>query len=895
MLSIASISRSAEKKKYLDLFLQNDSSTWIVSDLRNKFEVQQLILEQQGFFEDFSVLRVSELWRHLLKRQNPDCKIVSRDFVKTWVREKIADRTPSLGAQADQVILEMMDMMAPVYSHPLGSARLREWLQDNPESLRRWGGWFMLAEELFQELHEKNMVTPQWMAGLLQNQSESSSEDQKFWQRPLIFDVGSQLKQVEADLIRSLSRHCDVLVLSPEPEFSVEFQYLLRPYEYLKAEAQHPGPKAQAEITSLPSPSTTARFSGVLGEVKRACELVRQWIELGVPAKEIAVVSSDIEKYWPLIQPLFQTEGIPVAKDIMARLQTLPAISSWLSDLRLRLKEVRYSDLETVAFQETTPDLRFEKFRALFQEMISSDDLRRHQSIERMYLQNEISAGPLSLDEFIGWALRSWRDDRQFVYLEICLRELMANAHPELRMESRSWAHYLEQIVAKKEIKVSKALPDGVQILNLTSADSLQFTRRIFLGLSEAMLRNPPESLLSTQEVLSIASQLGFYLNHPEISHLEFDLAWLSLSPALETHYYFPQTDFSGGVESPCSFWMKKTEDHELPLTMPSDSRWDSWMNSGLTEDLQTRLDQDLGNQSVSNLQLQQVPALSPSSLESYRDCPFIFTSQKLFRLMDVPTLDLDVDRRTRGQLIHWALDKVCAEPRRFDWSETEVHQILDQAREQVGLTALDDFIWQGLRRKQTSMVLRFLAFEKEWQSRFPETKVLAREKNFSRAHKMTDGSEVLIRGKIDRIDQDHDGRYVVMDYKMAPGDFKNFNSWIKDNQLQLALYMLAVQSGSVEDVPAGEVIGAFYYSLKNLARDRGLKVEEAAGTLFDLDRKKNRLSSEAKEELLGEIEDLIEETIQQLGSGKIQPEPRQLELCNDCQWRNLCRAPHLN
>jgi CRISPR/Cas system-associated exonuclease Cas4 (RecB family) len=458
-------------------------------------------------------------------------------------------------------------------------------------------------------------------------------------------------------------------------------------------------------------------------------------------------------------------------------------------------------------------------------------------------------------------------------------------------MNMGGWIHYLNQIISKKEICISRGLSGGIQLTNLSSADSTSLSHRIFLGLTESMVQNYRKSMISPDETNSISTDIGFDLLHPEVSTDEFDLEWLSLNNNCQDLYLYPQTGFSGSAEAPCALWLEKGGKEKLDI--PEDLSWDylkrseSYLGAGGKD----RILQDLGLKKLSPLKLSQKISLSPSLIESYRKCAFIFTSQKFFRLMDIPILDLDLDRRTRGSLAHALLEKLTENPERKDYRGEEIRDILENLRQPLGLDSIDDFIWQGIREKHRAIGEKFLDFEKAWRKQFPETRTVAVEKKFE--FQIENGWS--IRGKIDRIDRDDLGNLVVIDYKGTPGDHKNFNNWLEKNQIQLALYMLAIESNAISDFSSQEVIGAFYYILKTMNRDKGLKLEEKAGTLFDLDRKKNRISLDKKTQLLKDVMIYVLETVDAIANGIIDPVPLDPKDCATCHWRSLCRAPHLN
>src|SRR5690606_23447064 len=101
-----------------------------------------------------------------------------------------------------------------------------------------------------------------------------------------------------------------------------------------------------------------------------------------------------------------------------------------------------------------------------------------------------------------------------------------------------------------------------------------------------------------------------------------------------------------------------------------------------------------------------------------------------------------------------------------------------------------------------------FLIFERSWREKFPDLKEQYQEKDFQMYVDIDSGeiskeatkNSVLLRGRIDRIDVDKDEKAcVVIDYKFDSSSKKNFNKWIDENELQLALYAMAIEKGALE------------------------------------------------------------------------------------------------
>ena|GEM_PF-803893 len=917
MLRLARLSSPIQKKQFLDSFDPNTMS-WLVSDLRTKFEIQKIFLQSQGYFEDLSVLRASELWRSLLRRVRPEMRFVSSDFLRTSLKESLKSEKIQLSQNADSVVADFIDSFIAVHSHPLGHERMQDWFLQHPESLSRWGSWYLLSKKYVEQFLAEDRMAPAWVAGLLQNETQFFGA---FWQRPLVVDLSSQLSRTEAELILEMAKFCEVTVLIPETTWASEYDYLLEGYRLLSAQPHEKIVVEKSETSR--SRQVAYQFSGLLAESKAAVRQVHTWLDCGIKAEAIAVIAPDIEVYWPTLAPLFSEEGIPVAKDQTFRLQTLPHVSQWLSRLRLSSHQVSFADLENAVYLQE-PFLRYEEFYALFSELLGEEDLIRHERIKKSFDEKLLPTTAIGRDEFLGFALKSWRDIENLTALETCLREFLSNADDRLSMSLSSWIYFLEQVIAKKEVRWKIANLDGVQVTNLSSADSMVISHRIFLGLCESQLKEKKNLLLDPSDVNSLSTELGFFIEHPEISSLEFDLRWLSENKTEESQYFYPQTGVSGSAEAASSFWMKIADDERSDLLPEEKSveerklRWDErqrasveWLSeaTGLQPEMlvetETRIDEDLGLEELPSVKLVNPPSLSPTSFERYRQCPFIFAAEKLFRLLDLPLVDLDLDRRKRGALAHGLLERLSEEPRRFDWKDNEVEPILDQLRIDLKLQVYDEFAWQSIKEKHFKLAQRFLQFEKEWRQRFPQTKTDAREKSFQFYIDATTGKwtqnadefiqSVLIKGKIDRIDTDRAGHATVIDYKLSGGQLKSISKWIEENQLQLALYTLALEQGFVEDFSEVEVVSAVYMVLKNMNRDSGFKVTEKAGALFDLDAKKNRVAADEKEKVLSEIGKLIFELTQKIVAGKIAPEPLDKKDCVTCAWRQQCRAPHLN
>lgn len=895
------------------------TETWLVSDLRTKFELQEKILQRDGQYVDESVLRASDLWKVLLKRLEPRLRLVSNPFARSLLKSILDENEEILGvnSSAEETVFSYLDQMAPIIFHPDGSARLEEWFENHPEAKNRWREWYLRARFCAVKLLEDHkIIAANWITSYLQNFTEL----EQVWQTPLIVDLGGEISRVEAEILRVIARSADLRILAPAPLWKKEFEYLLRPYEDLQGQSTStrkmpPPHKSEKKVEVL-------RFSGMLAETKNAVAQVRTWLDQGIKAENIALIAPDIEVYWPVLQSFLEQEGVVYQKDITHKIQSLPSVTRWVSLLRAKSGRLSTSDIELSFFdRQEAQGLRYEDFKALFKSLYVTDDLSRNELVHKIYHDQIDLSGMVLRDEFVAKALTFWSSHDTDV-VQTVLRELLQNALAHTRLGWKEWLSYLESIVASKEFTVDRGHPDGVMVTRLMSASTEKAHYRIFMGLSEEALKARVKTQLMGQDYFDLAKDIGFYLENPDQSDLEFELRLLVEAQSKVDLFCFGATDFSGSLQSASNFWMSlfaqhaaidESGAHSESLTVPAENRWDEiqhskslvkrpWLESRESE-VETRIDMDLGKIPLPNLVLKELPRISASSLESYLDCPFIFASQRYFKLRDVPDIDLDVDHRTRGQLAHALFERLTAEtPMRFNWTAEELDQVLEEIKVQREMIFADDRLWIPLKKKHIQFGLRFLKFEQKWREQFPKTQTIGREARFEfyldpktqEISKEARADAFRISGQIDRVDSDGEGHLVLLDYKSSGGGISAHGSWLKNHSLQLLFYGWVIEQSLMEEIH-GEVIGLFYFLFKTLER-KGFKIEDMSGDLYPASKKKDKNSNyEMKEVYFTELGKLIMSTLDRIALGEIAPVPADTKICTTCEWRRLCRAPHLN
>lgn len=935
MLVLQAISGPRDSQVLLDQF-DPSGSTWVVSDLKTKLDVQRRLMADREFLSGEAVLRASELWRVLLTRLRPDLQVVSKEFAVTLIAQHLASRgddwTRSPGAA--QTAYQYLCQLMPILSHPQGTEIMAEWFAAHEPSHVRWGRWFDLSTELWRVFLDLGVVAGPWVSGVLINELGF----EQVWNRPLIFDLGAEMNQVEADLIALIANHVPVTVVQPRPVWREEYGRTLLAYDILERK-----PKISKQFFSsedsdprLQRPRSHVKFTTMLAEVKHAVASVRAWLDgtdvvesdhdvasqkiapQSIAPQSIAIVAPDIETYWPALSAYLAQEGIPCQKPRVARLHSFPDIARWLATLRLRAGGHDESDLEVSLYEsEARPSLSYDRFRVLYSAIYSREDLGREPEVARLFAMELSENDDVERDMFVAWSLAGLPESADRDRVEALFKRLFQECSEITRLKVQRWLTYIEELAGKIETLVEPGRADGIACINLVSAENSPATHMILMGLTESAMRQGGETAILFADILSLAASYGFHLQASDLARLEFEARWVVENTSRCLILSVPETDFDGGVQAPAWLWVKGAREAGFKgeISVPALTRWDevqrtsfSWMatdrgwGSPRAEVALASLEADLGLRPLPSFSGDLVQSLSASRIEDYLTCPFIFAAKYLFRLTDIPHLDLEVDPRTRGSLVHALFERLTREPMRFDYEPKELEDLVDLAREQAAIRVYDERLWPSVRQKYVVLARRFLAFEQEWRERFPRTKTLGREvevRGFldSATGDLTTESapgRLGFRGSVDRVDIDDQGYAAVIDYK--PTDRAGqFSSWIKNDSLQLLLYSIALESGLTTH-QVKEVVSAVYYAAKTMERDKGFKVDDVEqGLYLTDDAKRNKIGLEAKRRLFEEAKLSVAAALSRMLSGQFAPIPKDVATCKECQWSRLCRAPHLN
>ncbi len=236
-----------------------------------------------------------------------------------------------------------------------------------------------------------------------------------------------------------------------------------------------------------------------------------------------------------------------------------------------------------------------------------------------------------------------------------------------------------------------------------------------------------------------------------------------------------------------------------------------------------TRFDGNLTGHDVTDF----TGVMSPTSLETWADCPMRYLFRHVFRVQPVeqPEELLEISALDKGSLVHEALEEFIAEALREGrvpepnqpWNEQQRRRLREigeekcRQMEERGLTGAPVY-WHHERHLILADLDRFLT-EDDKHRREQRTTPIAAELSFGMTDADTEavpvmlpsGREVKLKGQIDRVDRTAGGGLVVTDYKTGKADSytklnkkgEDLDPVIRGTRLQLPVYGLAAQAHS--------------------------------------------------------------------------------------------------
>jgi ATP-dependent helicase/DNAse subunit B len=479
------------------------------------------------------------------------------------------------------------------------------------------------------------------------------------------------------------------------------------------------------------------------------------------------------------------------------------------------------------------------------------------------------------------------------------LREL-ARIAPELApLDAADLARCLQRI---EIVSGERSVPGAVSVLDPLALRARRVRALFVCGLQEGAFpaRARPRPFLAEEERLRLAEISGLRLGqHEDVLAAERYLLYAALSRPEERlilSWHVANDDGQATsrslfVDDVCDLFQEGLARDRLrrplgavdgpsPPASPAASRTEQWLtNEQLLAGLRTR-------------------KWSPSSLERWIGCPVAWFVE---RMLGPDALDPDPEPLARGGLAHAALNDTLEGLRRETGTARLTPASLPRARELLA-EALERREAEHplsvaperrttVRRRLHVDLERYLGHAAEHESPLEPTEL---ELGFGIAEGDERGEPsrlpafelargVTLRGRIDRVDVSEDGEAIVYDYKSskAPPAAR----WMKDGELQVALYMRAV-----EDLLGLPVAGGLYQPLSGadlrprgvLDGDSDLGIDCVASDVLD---------RSAVRALLEEAVAAARAAAEKAGRGELERRPQTCAFRGGCMYPTICRS----
>lgn len=874
------------------------TTTWVVSDLKSKQEIQEQCIAKYGYYSDDSILRVSDFWKMWMRRLAPGTQIVSSEFIRVLISQYIEQhgKDDNLDGHEAKTLYKYVSDLAPLLLHPSSHEILLDWVEEK-EVKPIWSKWIAIAQKCLDYIEqEHNCIESAWIVSYLQK----LDLEKIVWPKKLVFDLGSQMTSLEMGLLNTLARDNHIEVIVPDPAWKNKFHYILNTYKDYSGYGKTTQ-LTQAKATVNPGADKFIRFNSEINEIKYITTKVREWIESGVKPENILVLSPRIEDYWPILKFHLEAEGIHAQKELVSSMISLGVIQRWLSTIHAQTKNVTWTKLEMSygSFAETSNLQQFEKFKAAFAELLDDADLARLGTAKDLFYQKINLEQKLKRDDFLVAMLQSWITVDQTLEHKKLLQGIIKDfiqQTVDVKLRLSDWLNLLSSRLAKKEIKVEQPTRSGVQVLPINSAAVLEATHRLWVGLDESGLKGRQTSLIPLADIEELKKTFDLALDYPEESHADFNLRWYSMAQCKEQYFTCAHVSATGDPLNTSLYFLennKKPEAVNYPATMVDLKQQAFAVDQHPELKRKLELEVTAADLEVSQLNLK---SLAPTDIEAYDQCSFKFLARKGFRLQQFDTLGLEIDPRQKGTLIHDLFKYIVQDKNYLTIGEKELSAHLDQERKDRNLFPFLDVFWGPHKEKLIAIGLKFIAAEKARLASFTSLRHKTEEviqvfydlEKFEFTNVQPTGKHFIIKGRLDRLDVDETTKQgMVIDYKSSKNDSTSFaEDWVENSEFQLLIYSIAV-----EQILGVQSVGAVYYFYKTLEHKHGyLLNDNNVFANYVEPGKKTFITKDKQSEVYSEFNAKMKDVFLNIEKNAFVVKPKDEELCKRCEWVETCR-----
>ncbi|WP_251198521.1 PD-(D/E)XK nuclease family protein [Anaerotardibacter muris] len=289
-------------------------------------------------------------------------------------------------------------------------------------------------------------------------------------------------------------------------------------------------------------------------------------------------------------------------------------------------------------------------------------------------------------------------------------------------------------------------------------------------------------------------------------------------------------------------------------------------------------------------------PVVSPSGLELYLKCPYRWFVQRKLHLEDEGE---EFGPREAGLFAHSVLQSFYdqwaqkgyqrIDPENIDEALAFFSEVFDSVADaQIEAQPGDRYLPTGeLEREELAHLKRQLEDSLSYQQHmFPGYSVSAHEEAIRKEDTVVYGG-AIIHGRIDRIDQDESGNFLVIDYKGSTTDHEAGFTPLEEGEtfelpdkVQALIYAQALRRKGDDLHPKA----ALYLSYRAKEPKQVLK-----GSILetlpesDMYTEKSNVVHGDMEAYLDQVEDGLAEVISRMVTGDITPDPRNSKACSYC------------
>lgn len=921
-------------KNYLKEF-NPATTTWIVSDLKSRQEIQLEILKKQNYFHEDSVLRISDFWTIWMRRLYPQFQIVGSDSIEILIKEFIQifdakKEAYGLGSETLELydasaLKKYVDDLAPLILFHENFKALSAWLTDNNEQVQ-WQKWFIIAKYFVEFAKDKKIIDKKWVSSfLLQEKIEKIK-----WSKTLVFDLGSQMTSVELGLIESLSVHNTVQVFVPKPMWSHKFPYIINTYQRQLSQ------KNIAQLAEVPTFQSLQadqfiKFNSELSEVKFAVYQVRKWVDqlaqeqvalkqsshkeetsnnaesiinVEIDLSQIAILSPQIEVFWPVLQFYLDKEGIPSQKDTVSPMISSGIVQRWLSFFATQTSHKNWNHLQA-SFPSLSEKLaalpqnqfqNYERFKSYFNELIDVEAISFENYIQINSMTSIDLKEKMTSEAFLKIMLKNWLqvdpDYDQKKLFKTIVKDIFQQSL-ELSLSLESWLELLYNRLSRKEIRIAEGSDTGIQILPINSAHVISAPYKLWIGLTEESLKGNSNSLIPLEQLESLRRDLDLPVNYPEESHADFNLRWFSQGHVKQQLFTCSLHSMRGETLNSSMFFLENTKAEVSYLESPTvvDAVMKNFNAENFPEiSYKLKLEKNPELLSIQNLNIER---LSPSDIDTYANCSYKFLAKKGFGYEFYDQLGFEASPMQKGSFNHAIFKFVLEEKRYQNLTVVELENFIENERVQNKLYLNSNVFWAPIKAKYVQVGLEFQKYCKatlapisnlsHWLEKKIEFYYGLNSKSFFKDQP----SEPFykISGRIDRLDIYDSNNGVLIDYKSSLKSEHILKNWFSKSNFQLFLYVLGVQV--VYNI---NIAGALFNEFPRSKNHRGYVNEENINLISAVYKYKDKDCEWKASTLFEEGLPLLQNFFENIQQNKFQVKPLTDSACNYCEWTSVCR-----